>query len=196
MSVKLCPKCKNEKNLDAFGNDKQNKDGLSCWCKECRKEARVIWQNNNTEKVSASKKKYVEKNREIIRKKARLKYEENKGIILIERKIWYHENKEIHDGYKKKWIKNNSYKSAFYAAARRVIKANATPSWLKQTDYEFMEVAYAMAKIMTEKTGQKHHVDHIDPLNGKEVCGLHVPLNIRVILAKENLAKGNRLVKE
>ena len=40
-------------------------------------------------------------------------------------------------------------------------------------------------------TGTLFHVDHIIPLNGKLVSGLHVPSNLRIIAAEDNIEKGN-----
>jgi 5-methylcytosine-specific restriction endonuclease McrA len=47
---------------------------------------------------------------------------------------------------------------------------------------------------MSQTTGERYVVDHIIPLQGEAVCGLHVPWNLRVITQEENLAKSNKLV--
>lgn len=51
---------------------------------------------------------------------------------------------------------------------------------------------YEIAKRISDLTGTPHEVDHIEPLKGKNACGLHVPWNMRVITKEENREKGNK----
>ena len=79
---------------------------------------------------------------------------------------------------------NAAYKKRYAA------KKHRTPSWLTADDSWMMEQAYELAQLRNKATGLEWHVDHIIPLQGAEVSGLHVPSNLQVILATENLAKG------
>ena len=67
----------------------------------------------------------------------------------------------------------------------------AKPKWLT-TDHKWMiDEIYELRDLRSSITGVEHHVDHIVPLKGKHCCGLHVPWNLRVITAEENLSKSN-----
>ena len=70
----------------------------------------------------------------------------------------------------------------------------ATPKWLAPVERLQMRELYVQARKMTELTRERYVVDHIVPLRGEEVCGLHVPWNLRVITQEENLKKSNKHV--
>ena len=67
----------------------------------------------------------------------------------------------------------------------------ATPKW---ADWAAIESIYDERDRLTAETGIPHHVDHIYPLAGEMVCGLHVHWNMQVIPARDNLKKGTKVV--
>lgn len=79
-----------------------------------------------------------------------------------------------------------------YAAA----KLNRTPKWLNEFDLYVIKEIYDLAIRRTKIHGFMWHVDHIIPLKGKLVSGLHVPNNLQVIPATENLRKLNKFIPE
>jgi hypothetical protein len=80
------------------------------------------------------------------------------------------------------------------AAKRRAIKKQATPSWLNEKQFKEIDDIYLKCITITIETGIRHDVDHIVPLQGKTVCGLHVPWNLRIITEKDNQIKHNKLI--
>jgi 5-methylcytosine-specific restriction endonuclease McrA len=77
-------------------------------------------------------------------------------------------------------------------AKRRATKLLATPKWLTDENKAEMQAIYVKCTQLTKETGISHHVDHIIPLKGKTVTGLHVPWNLQILTATENISKGNR----
>lgn len=69
--------------------------------------------------------------------------------------------------------------------------AQATPSWLSQEDWDAMNAMYDKARALTRASGIRHEVDHIVPINGKTVSGLHVPSNLQVLTQAANVSKSN-----
>jgi 5-methylcytosine-specific restriction endonuclease McrA len=57
-----------------------------------------------------------------------------------------------------------------------------------------IRLKYRLAIEMSRKLGVPYAVDHIIPLQGEDVCGLHVPWNMEVITQEQNLKKSNKLV--
>ena len=68
------------------------------------------------------------------------------------------------------------------------------PPWLTENDWEAIKRVYAESKALTEQTGVYHVVDHIYPMRGRTVSGLHVPSNLRVVPAVVNARKANKVL--
>ena len=88
--------------------------------------------------------------------------------------------------------KANPAKYAAGAAKHRAIKLKRTPVWVNKEDLWLIKQAYELAALRTKVFGFKWHVDHVIPLQGKLVSGFHVPTNLRVIPAFDNMSKHNK----
>jgi 5-methylcytosine-specific restriction endonuclease McrA len=67
-----------------------------------------------------------------------------------------------------------------------------TPKWLSNVDKLKIKCLYQVAAMYSRESDEAWHVDHIVPLQGENVSGLHVPWNLRVIPGTDNMRKNNR----
>jgi len=82
-----------------------------------------------------------------------------------------------------------------YAMNRTTRKMRARLPWLSAIQLAQIEEFYEIAAARNMQTGVEHHVDHIHALRGKTFSGLHVPWNLQVITAEENLRKGAKFIE-
>jgi hypothetical protein len=93
-----------------------------------------------------------------------------------------------------KYRKRHPAKHAAQQAKRRAVKLQATPAWLTNIQRAQLQEFYDVARARTVQTGVLHHVDHIEPLKGDNARGLHVPWNLQILTAPENISKSNRRI--
>jgi len=164
--MKRCSKCKQSKNTDCFYSNKSTKDGLSYWCAKCNKNYANSFYKTDKYKI------LVETNKE-----QRSQY----------MKEWRKKNIEKIIEHDKQRYRKDKHRYIAASAKRRSKKINATPAW---ADMSLIKSIYAMRLLMDELNPfVKHHVDHIIPLQGKNVCGLHVHNNLQILTAQQNLEK-------
>ena len=112
---------------------------------------------------------------------------------IINRAVQYNKNNpEKARLSQKKWKAENLNKVQQESARRRVAKLQRTPFWLNAGQEFEVECIYKYCAAL-RSIGLDYEVDHIIPLRGKLVSGLHTPWNLQVLTASENASKGNRV---
>jgi hypothetical protein len=162
MSSKCCIKCKKVKPIEAFHKHKMMSDGRLNKCGVCVKDAVAQWRLDNP----GCRAKEHERNRKAKGIRTRSEYLKEKSENAIGRRA----------------------SLAKYTAKRRTQIMRA-PDEL--TDFIMEEMAM-MAETRKELYGFDWHIDHVVPLNGKNVCGLHTWRNLELIPAYHNLRKSNK----
>lgn len=102
---------------------------------------------------------------------------------------WRAENKDKYYAYVRAYEKAHpawwNKQLLIQVIKRKAIKLQAMPKWLSKEQINEIRLIY-------KNCPKGHHVDHIIPLRGKGVRGLHVPWNLQYLTAAENMAKGNK----
>ena len=173
--MKLCRKCNRTlpATTEYFSVNRRIKCGLNSACKECDKARVAKHQKENPEIVAARQRKYRKENCDEINERRRNDNEENR---------------EKYREYEITKRKNNPEYHKDKSLKRHRDVKQATPSW---ADTDAIDKIYNEAKRVKEETGEDYTVDHIIPLNGENVCGLHVDYNLQLITRSENSKKSN-----
>ena len=178
---KICTGCKEDKSFSEYTKAKLGKYGLRSKCVSCRAKEAVKHNSTRKEQVSARGKRYR------VNKKEQ---------ISAQRAIHTANNKERLSAYQKQWRKDNPGKTNARTAKRRAAKLQATPKCLTKDHWKQIEAFYIEAARLTKVTGTPHEVDHIIPLQGIDVRGLHVPWNLRIVTRSVNRRKSRKILLE
>lgn len=144
------------------------------WKKDAVKRAEYFAAYKASDAYKAAQRKYYENNKDKVIAKA------NARDPAVKRQ------------YKRKWKQENPEQRQLDNNVRRRRLRDATPPWLTAEQKLEIKAVYAEAMRKTKETGIKYTVDHIIPINGEDVCGLHVPWNLIPMPHVENAKKGNR----
>ena len=161
--------------------------------KEAESERIREWKNANKEHIKIQSKAYNETNKEKIAAKKREYYLKNKERIDARNSEYNQKNKNALLQKRSEWLAKTPGLSASYVKKYQASKLQRTPAWLTDFDKLKMSCIYSVAAMLTKHNNEPWHVDHIIPLQGEIVSGLHVPNNLRVMRGSENISKSNRV---
>lgn len=186
-----CVQCAADKRAEKYKTDPAYRERIA------------RWRTDNIEKARQGDAEYRKRNRAAIKERNQKYSASDKGRET--KKKWQEENRERVNARtrernaanpeaarhrRKKWKQKNPHVVAAHASVRRARLINATPRW---ADLEGIKRLYKIRNDIKARTGIEHHVDHIIPLQGKNVCGLHIPANLRIIPAEDNYRKNNKM---
>jgi len=183
------------------------RDGLASQCRDCKKIADAEYRAENPEKIAKSKAKCYQKKKDQYNKKslewvrnnpkarkeiANKSYQNNRESKLAYSAEYRAQNKNKYKVWIKEWVKRNRDLDRAKHAKRRAAKLSATPDWLSRDQLYEIQNFYSLARDCEVITGESYHVDHIIPLQGKIISGLHVPWNLQVLPSDLNQSKSNK----
>lgn len=169
----VCKLCLEEKGEGSFNANSRKSNGKNSYCRSCQSKKNKLWMKENTECRSAYEKTYKEA---------------NKTHAKDTKHRWDAENKDHRKTYR--LARKPQY--AAHAMKRYVITKLSQPCWLSEQQLKEVEMFYWLAADLKATCGETYHVDHIVPLQGKNVCGLHVPWNLQILPADVNIQKSNK----
>lgn len=199
------------KELSEFGKHSTYKDGIDSKCKACVNEYhRALWAKE-PERHRTYNAKYKTEHKDIVVERNRL-YRGSNPDKLNETRLKYRlseKGAERARSYARSEQGKRSRRNAVQrhestpmgiakkrasTVKRRTSQMQRTPQWLDEDQNWMIQQAYELSELRSRMFGFRWHVDHVIPLQGKTVSGLHVPWNLRVIPWLDNQRKHNKVV--
>lgn len=179
----------------AANRDRYNAIHAACVARhpERVRERRRRYYRANTDAIRAKSKRWYLEHPNMARSARAAYAQRNPEVVAQAKRAWAARNPQKVREHARKWFAEHPAKRAAYVRERQAAARQAVPRWLSVADRRSIEAKYALSARLTLTTGVRHHVDHIVPLKGKTVCGLHVPWNLQVLTASENVRKSNKL---
>jgi hypothetical protein len=164
---------------------RKNRDRINQKARDCY--ARNIEKERARNKAKRTPEYIAKKN-----ERSKQRYRERREEFLKWHAEYRDSNREKVRARKRAWMKANRGYARAICAKWNAAKYRACPVWV---DMKAIVAIYKEAVRLTRETGIKCDVDHIVPLQGKTVSGLHVPWNMQILTRSDNARKGNRFAK-
>ena len=188
---KTCGDCRRLLSVLLFNKNARKVDGLQNICRDCQKTRGKTYRTLNRQQLNIKSSEWKKANRPKANEYRRKAYARNPEKVKAKVSAWSSENKQSVNAKTKRWADANPAQRAARQARRVAAKLKRTPPWLTKEDFHEMAEVYRAAQKLSEETGIPFHVDHILPMQGKLVSGLHVPKNLQILQGSENCRKRN-----
>ena len=186
--MKICKTCEIERDESEFSRHKLARDGLNATCKPCKAEKQRVYRANNLEAQREATRRWRKGATEHVREYEKAYREKNRDQRIERCRSWRERNPEKQTAAERRYVESNRGKVNAKNMRRHAAKILRTVGW---ADLDAIDGIYERAVALTEQTGVKHHVDHIIPMQGEKVSGLHVETNLQILTQAANCSKGN-----
>lgn len=183
-----CKKTLPENDFYKSYNNVRGKYYFKPKCKPCT-NAENVERARNSKRCQDYQRKYRLENKERINAQTKQWIADNKERVRSANSANYYANCEKRKQGVAAWRRENAGLALSYMAKNRADRKQRYPIWANDSEIQRI---YALRQSMSDYFKTDFHVDHIVPLKGRKVSGLHVHNNLQILTAEQNLSKGNK----